>query len=107
MKLSATDMQAITELTGVVAGAMLAAIQRDERSLPWNHAIYAVILAVKAVSGIAMEVEGLEDDEVKQTVMDAITAALTTDVHAMRCESAAELDEFREAMEQRQNEVRH
>ena len=93
-------------LTSQVIGIMLEAIQGDTK-MPWNHAVYCVTLAIKSISSMAMELEGLGDDQVKALTVDAITSALLTDVTMQRVESEAELDELIAAQATAPKETRH
>lgn len=100
------DFELTGALTSQAIGIMMEAIQGDTR-VPWNHAIYCVTLAIKSISCMAMEIEGLSDDQAKRLTIDAITSALLTEVATQRVESQAELDELIANRETKTDATRH
>ena len=101
------DMELVTELTGTVIGKMLDMTNGDHDQLPWDHAIFAVGLAVKAFAGIATHDQDLTGEQLRDAVMGALGAALMIDVQSVRADSVEELEEIKTAMEQSSEGPRH
>lgn len=103
------DLDAVTTLTAYITGAMMETINGDDEheAIPWNHAVFAVALAIKAVSGLAMHREGISEAQVKEAVTTAIFSGLLTDVHTQRVSSKAEFEEVKAAMQQSAQQSRH
>lgn len=100
--------KAMQDLMTAVVEAMVNAFSgKDDTKLKWDQAIFGAAMAIRAVAGLAGEIEQLDDDEVKETSIRAVMEGLTVPIQAVRVDTMEQFEEMSAAMEQAPEGPRH
>lgn len=95
MEKATMNKEQVADLAAAVVALMVGYMNGDDDGngkLRWDHAVFAATLGIKSVASVAMQIDNLSDEQVREAVFAAMASALSTDIRVKQVESKEEFE---------------